>query len=84
VSLLLLLGKQENGGIDIQLIRNGSRGMFWLEPLVEVVYRQRPLGLWPGTELDVASLFDANLYREVPIPVFGFDRRTDYLKNSNV
>jgi formate dehydrogenase iron-sulfur subunit len=22
--------------IDIQLVRNGSRGMFWLEPLVEV------------------------------------------------
>ncbi len=23
-------------GIDITLVRNGSRGMFWLEPLVEV------------------------------------------------
>ncbi len=23
-------------GIDITLVRNGSRGMFWLEPLLEV------------------------------------------------
>ena len=23
-------------GIEIELIRNGSRGLFWLEPLVEV------------------------------------------------
>ena len=23
-------------GLDITLVRNGSRGMFWLEPLVEV------------------------------------------------
>ena len=23
-------------GVDIELVRNGSRGAFWLEPLVEV------------------------------------------------
>jgi formate dehydrogenase iron-sulfur subunit len=23
-------------GVAIQLVRNGSRGMFWLEPMVEV------------------------------------------------
>ena len=23
-------------GVDVQLVRNGSRGMLWLEPLVEV------------------------------------------------
>ncbi len=23
-------------GVDINLVRNGSRGLFWLEPLVEV------------------------------------------------
>ena len=29
---------QEAGsrGVDVQLVRNGSRGMLWLEPLVEV------------------------------------------------
>ena len=26
----------EKRGIDIELIRNGSRGVFWLEPMVEV------------------------------------------------
>ena len=24
--------------LEIELIRNGSRGLFWLEPLVEVVH----------------------------------------------
>ena len=24
-------------GIDVRVIRNGSRGMYWLEPFVEVV-----------------------------------------------
>ena len=29
---------QEAGsrGVDVQLVRNGSRGMLWLEPLIEV------------------------------------------------
>ncbi|MBT4739898.1 MAG: formate dehydrogenase, partial [Rhodospirillaceae bacterium] len=26
----------QNRGIDINLIRNGSRGLLWLEPLVEI------------------------------------------------
>ncbi|MCC7003482.1 MAG: NADH-quinone oxidoreductase subunit NuoF [Gemmatimonadaceae bacterium] len=51
-------------GIEIELIRNGSRGMYWLEPLVEVA-------LTPGGERtaygpvrrnDVASLFDAGFH----------------------
>jgi formate dehydrogenase iron-sulfur subunit len=27
-------------GIDLRLVRNGSRGLYWLEPLVEVVTPQ--------------------------------------------
>jgi len=46
-------------GIDVQVVRNGSRGLFWLEPLVEV---QTPLGRMaygPVDADDVPGLFDA-------------------------
>ena len=32
----------------LSLVRNGSRGAFWLEPLVEVGHARRPHCLWPG------------------------------------
>ncbi len=47
-------------GIAIQLVRNGSRGMFWLEPLVEVELGDTRVAYGPVDEADVASLFDAN------------------------
>lgn len=49
----------EKRGIAIQLIRNGSRGMFWLEPLVEVVTSKGRLGYGPVQVSDVPGLFDA-------------------------
>lgn len=47
-------------GIAIQLIRNGSRGLFWLEPLVEVETAQGRIAFGPVQAHDVASLFDAD------------------------
>lgn len=46
-------------GLDIQLIRNGSRGLLWLEPLVEVETLQGRVGYGEVTKDHVASLFDA-------------------------
>jgi formate dehydrogenase iron-sulfur subunit len=46
-------------GISIRLVRNGSRGLFWLEPLVEVVTPEGRIGYGPVEAHDVASLFDA-------------------------
>lgn len=46
-------------GIDIQIIRNGSRGMFWLEPLLEVATPNGRTGYGPVSPADVPSLFDA-------------------------
>ena len=34
--------------LPIQIIRTGSRGLYWLEPMVEVATAQRPRGVWPG------------------------------------
>jgi formate dehydrogenase iron-sulfur subunit len=46
-------------GADVRIVRNGSRGMFWLEPLVEVVTPQGRTAFGPVEPGDVASLFDA-------------------------
>ncbi|CAG9169720.1 formate dehydrogenase beta subunit [Cupriavidus pampae] len=48
-------------GIDIHLVRNGSRGMFWLEPLVEVKTEAGRIGYGPVSADDVPALFDAGL-----------------------
>ncbi|HMS20162.1 NADH-quinone oxidoreductase subunit NuoF [uncultured Sphingorhabdus sp.] len=49
-------------GIDIELVRNGSRGMLWLEPLVEVETDAGRLAYGPVSAEDVPSLFDASFH----------------------
>ncbi|WP_135447923.1 MULTISPECIES: formate dehydrogenase beta subunit [Tabrizicola] len=44
-------------GVEVQIIRNGSRGMVWLEPLVEVVTDAGRIGFGPMTPADVPGLF---------------------------
>ncbi|EGK71134.1 NAD-dependent formate dehydrogenase beta subunit [Methyloversatilis universalis FAM5] len=46
-------------GIAIELVRNGSRGAFWLEPLVEVQTPAGRMAYGPVQPKDVAALFDA-------------------------
>ena len=46
-------------GVDITLVRNGSRGLFWLEPMVEVSTPQGRVAYGPVQPGDVAALFDA-------------------------
>jgi len=47
-------------GQSVQVVRNGSRGLFWLEPMVEVQTPQGRVAYGPVTEQDVAGLFEAN------------------------
>jgi formate dehydrogenase iron-sulfur subunit len=47
-------------GIALTLKRNGTRGMCWLEPLVEVVVGSERYAYGPVTERDVAGLFAAD------------------------
>jgi len=46
-------------GIDIELVRNGSRGAFWLEPMVEVETDAGRLAFGPVTIADIARLFES-------------------------
>jgi formate dehydrogenase iron-sulfur subunit len=47
-------------GIDIELKRNGTRGMLWLEPMVEVVTPAGRIAYGPVGAHDVEGLFAAN------------------------
>jgi formate dehydrogenase iron-sulfur subunit len=46
-------------GLAVELVRNGSRGLLWLEPLVEVLTPQGRIGYGNVEPSDVASLFEA-------------------------
>ncbi|HJV72117.1 formate dehydrogenase beta subunit [Ideonella sp.] len=46
-------------GVGVQIVRNGSRGLFWLESLVEVATPQGRVAYGPVEPGDVPALFDA-------------------------
>jgi formate dehydrogenase iron-sulfur subunit len=46
-------------GLAVQVVRNGSRGALWLEPLVEVETAEGRVAYGPVEMADVAGLFDA-------------------------
>lgn len=48
-------------GLDATIVRNGSRGMHWLEPLVEVETAEGRVAYGPVKARDVAALLDAGL-----------------------
>ncbi|KPH79622.1 formate dehydrogenase beta subunit [Bosea vaviloviae] len=47
-------------GLAVEIVRNGSRGMLWLEPLVEVETPAGRIAYGPVAGKDVAGLFDAD------------------------
>jgi len=49
-------------GLDIDIVRNGSRGMFWLEPLVEVAVEGVRQAYGPVSSEDVPGLFEARFF----------------------
>ncbi len=49
-------------GISIDIVRNGTRGALWLEPMVEVETREGRVAYGPVTVSDVDSLFDASFH----------------------
>ena len=69
-------------GIAIELVRNGSRGAFWLEPLVEVQTPAGRMAYGPVQPKDVPALFDAGLVNGGPHALsLGLTDDIAYLKN---
>jgi formate dehydrogenase iron-sulfur subunit len=46
--------------VDVRVVRNGSRGLYWLEPMVEVATPAGRIAYGPVTVNDVPSLFLAD------------------------
>ncbi len=57
-------------GVEARIIRNGSRGLYWLEPLVEVEIDGQRKAYGPIAPSDVVSLFDSSFLQGMPHPKF--------------
>ena len=71
-----------NRGIKIEIIRNGSRGLFWLETMVEVETPQGRVAYGPVNPADVSSMFDKEFYLGKKHPLsLGVTSEIKWLKN---
>jgi formate dehydrogenase iron-sulfur subunit len=69
-------------GESVQIVRNGTRGLCWLEPLVEVATASGRVAYGPVDESDVPSLFAADFLRGAPHRLaHGRTEDIPYLKN---
>ena len=69
-------------GLDVTIVRNGSRGLHWLEPLLEVETPIGRIAYGPVRAADVASLFDAGLAEGGPHPLcLGLTEELPFLKH---
>lgn len=72
----------EKRGADITIIRNGSRGLFWIEPMIEVETPKGRVAYAPVKPKDVASLFDADFINGGDHALsLGLTEEIPYLKN---
>ncbi|QSB02371.1 NADH-quinone oxidoreductase subunit NuoF [Methylomonas sp. EFPC1] len=70
--------------LSVEIVRNGSRGLFWLETLVEVETSQGRVAYGPVQVEDVASLLDAGLLEGKQHPLYlGNIEEIAYFKNQN-
>ncbi|MGI1663696.1 formate dehydrogenase beta subunit [Palleronia sp. KMU-117] len=70
-------------GIEVEIRRNGSRGMIWLEPLVEIDRGQGREGFGAVTPADVPALLDGTLQglgRVDDIPFFARQTRLTFAR----
>ncbi|MFM8385845.1 MAG: formate dehydrogenase beta subunit [Planctomycetia bacterium] len=56
-------------GVSLRVVRNGSHGMLWLEPLVEVDVRGTRIAYGPVEAKDVPALVKAGLFEGKPHPL---------------
>jgi formate dehydrogenase iron-sulfur subunit len=49
----------QSRGLAVEIVRNGSRGLYWLEPLIEIETGGQRVAYGPVRPEDVAGLFDA-------------------------
>jgi formate dehydrogenase iron-sulfur subunit len=68
--------------LDVEIVRNGSRGMLWLEPLVEVETPNGRVAYGNVAKADVAGLFNAKFLEGADHKLYqGLTEQIPYLKN---
>ena len=79
---LAIAAESAKRGTAVDVVRNGSRGLFWLEPLVEVETPEGRLAFGPVQTADVQGLFDAGfLTGGQHVLSLGLTDEIPYLKN---
>jgi len=83
-----LPGLMQQAGSDVEIIRHGSRGMTWLEPLIEVDTKHGRVAYGPVTPEALADLVAAEFYLGKPhalghglieqLPYFAVQRRVTF------
>jgi formate dehydrogenase iron-sulfur subunit len=77
-----ILKEAAKRGVEIELVRNGSRGMFWLEPLVEVATDSGRVAYGPVQTGEVTALFEAGFTEGKPHPLYlGPTEQIPFFKN---
>ena len=70
-----------NRNIDVRLVRNSSRGMFWLEPLLEISTPEGRVAFGPVEPEDVVDIFEQGLAEATQHPLYlGLTAEIPYLK----
>ncbi|GGA14967.1 formate dehydrogenase beta subunit [Dyella caseinilytica] len=68
--------------VDVRIVRNGSRGLYWLEPMVEVQTDKGRIAYGPVQADDVSALFDAGfLQGGEDVLALGLTEEMPWLKN---
>ncbi len=68
-------------GANVRIVRNGSRGMLWLEPMIEVATAKGRVAYGPVQASDVGPLFDAWLGGKAHSLLLGPTDEIAFLKN---
>jgi formate dehydrogenase iron-sulfur subunit len=55
-----IAAEAQKRGVSVEVVRTGSRGLYWLEPMIEVENSAGRLAYGPVTAAEVAALFDAD------------------------
>lgn len=71
-------------GMDVSVVRNGTRGMIWLEPLVEIEKDGTRLAYGPVSPDDVPALLDGALDTLGPVEDIPFFAKQDRLTFARV
>jgi formate dehydrogenase iron-sulfur subunit len=77
-----ILAEARRRQTPVRLVRNGSRGLLWLEPLVEVTTPEGRVAYGPVAPEDVPALFEAGFLTGAPHPLgHGLTEEIFYLKH---